>query len=96
MGSWQATSRSALHAGFSICRPHDEVTTRIDDHPVPRPLEEEDHLAAPRHHILQDTMRFESTTKVLAERMLKYYRISLCPAGPKLQWVPHLCSKKAI
>ena len=46
------TARGALHTGLCICWPHNEIPTGIDDHPVPGPLEKEDHLAAARHNVL--------------------------------------------
>lgn len=69
LGLKDLTAGSALHAGFSIRWPYNEVAACVDDHPVARPLEEEDHFATSRYNILQAPDKFDATP-LEAEQML--------------------------
>ena len=49
------TSSGLLHGSFHVGGAHHDVACRIQDHSLPWPLVQEQHLALPGHHVLSAT-----------------------------------------
>ena len=84
------TARYALYVGFRERRTDDEVSPGVDDHTVACSLVHDPKLATACNHVLhaQRTLRFKSTSRMLAMCMLRYYRIQSLPRRATTSCMP--------